>query len=133
MMAPLRLACSSAAINRSNPSTGDMGHFQPNIDRACGVRQAADRDVIDSSGRNAVHIFQSDPAARFEFDAVSSQRDGLRYLSGRRVVEQNYVYSVEVDVRTNLFQVIGLPFDADVLTCRAETGHSAGKTGESFE
>src|SRR5207248_7756072 len=72
-------------------------------------------------------------AARFEFDAVSSQRDGLPYLSGRHVVEQNYVYSVEFDERTNLFQVISLHFDADVWSFLAELANSTGKTGESLE
>ena len=47
-----------------------MGHFQADIDCACGMREAANRDVIHASGRDAVHVFESDAAACFEFDVV---------------------------------------------------------------
>src|SRR6266550_7131291 len=131
--APPRSARSSLAIKRSNTSTRDMGHFQADVDCACRMCKTADRNIIHSGGCKAIHILESDPAARFEFDTVFFQRDGLPNLSRRHVVEHDYVNPVNFDEGTNLFEIVGLHFDSDIWSFLPKLFNPVCKTGESLK
>src|SRR5436190_4405774 len=133
MMVRPRFACSSAATRRSKVSTGDMGHFQADVDCARGMRQTANRDVIHAGGRDAVHVFQSDAAACFEFDVVLSKRNSLPNLGRRHIVEQDDIDTLNFDKGTDLFQIICLHFDTDVWSLLTKLANSIGEAGKSLE
>src|SRR6266566_7497150 len=133
MMARPIFACTSSATRQSKISTGDMGHFQADVDCARGMRQTANRDVIHASGRDAVHIFQSDAAARFEFDVVFSKRDSFANLGRRHIVEQDDINTFNFHKGTDLFQIICLHFDTHVWPLLAELANSVGEAGQSLE
>src|SRR5436853_911837 len=95
MMAEGRAACSWSAISRSNFSTVDMSHFQPEIDRTRCICQRADGNVIDPGGCDPPDVFQRDAAACFELDAVSSQRQSFPNLCGLHVVQKDNVDAVD--------------------------------------
>src|SRR6266496_1391627 len=130
---PLRSACSSLATKRSRSSSGDMRHFQGNINCARRVGEGADGDVIDPSGRNAANVFQSNGAACFKFDLIFSQRDSLPNLSRRHVIEQDYVYTPNFNEATNLFQIVSLHFDANAGSLLAKLANPIGETGKSLK
>src|SRR5438477_3281320 len=133
MMLRRSFACSSSAARQSKVSTGDMRHFQVDVDCARGMRQSANRNAIHASGRDAVHVFQSDPAARFEFDVSFSESDSLANLGRRHIVEQDDIDTLNFDKGTDLFQIIGLHFDTDVWPLLAKLANSIGEAGKSLE
>src|SRR4029077_19692029 len=101
MMLRPSFARSSSATRQSKVSTGDMRHFQVEVDCTRGMRQTANRDAIHASGRDAVHVFQSDAAAGFEFDVACSKRDSLADLGCRHIVEQDDIDTLNFDKGTD--------------------------------
>src|SRR5262249_52760678 len=103
-----------------------MIHFQPEIDRACRVRQRADRNVINAGSCDSPHVFQRDAAARFELDVVSSQRQSFPNLSWNHVVQKDYVDAIDLDKSPRLLQIVSLHFDADLGTFLAKPANLIG-------
>src|SRR6266705_3771381 len=97
------------------------------------MRKTAYRNIIHARGRDAVHVFQSDAAACFEFDVVFSKRDSLSNLGCRHIVEQDDIDTLNFDKGTDLFQIICLHFDTDVWPLLTKLANSIGEAGKSLE
>src|SRR6476661_1880938 len=108
----------------------DMIHFQAEIDRARGVGQCADGNVIDAGGCDPPDVFQRDAAARFELDIVPPQRQSFPNLGGLHVVQEDNVDAVDLDESARLLQIVSLHFDADVGPFLAKPANLVGKTGQ---
>src|SRR5437762_12437700 len=117
----------------SQLSAGNLGHFQANIDRTRGVRQAADGNIIDSCCCDAFYVFQRDAATCFKMDVILPKSDGLSHLGRRHVVEKNDVYAVNFGKSARLLQIINFYFDADVWSFFTQLTNSIGETRKSSE
>src|SRR5215831_2824799 len=110
-----------------------MSHFQTEIDRARGVGQRADRDVVDAGGCDPPDVFQRDAATRFEFDVVSPQRQSFPNLSGYHVVQKDNVDAVDLDKSARLLQIVCLHFDANVWPLLAKPANLIREPGKPIE
>ena len=107
-----------------------MSQFEREIDRAGGVRQCADGDVIHSGGGDLTNVAQTDPAARFEFYLPLPDRDCFAHLRAAHVVEEDHFHAFNFQKRANLIEVIGFDLDAQIGTLGP---HALDRRGQPTE
>src|SRR5206468_10712024 len=90
-------------------------------------------NVIDAGGRDPPDVCQRDAAARFELDAVSSERQSFPNLSGDHVIQKDNVDALDLDKSARLIQIVSFHFDANVWPFLAKPANLIGKPGKPSE
>src|SRR2546427_926597 len=86
------------------------GHAQVNIHGGSGVRQGADRDVIDAGFGKASHRFQCDAARGFQRNPACHHLNGFSRLFGIEIVQKHNICTC-VQSPFQLVEITDFDFD----------------------